>query len=121
MKLYNSLTGRKEAFAPADPARPTMYVCGPTVYNYAHIGNAPRGGGVRRAVPRCCGSATATSLYARNVTDVDDKIIAAAAASGVPIEAIIDALHRGLSRGHGARSACCRRPSSRSRPRTSRR
>ena len=39
MKLYNSLSGRKEAFAPADPARPTMYVCGPTVYNYAHIGN----------------------------------------------------------------------------------
>jgi cysteinyl-tRNA synthetase len=39
MKLYNSLAGRKEAFVPADPGRPTMYVCGPTVYNYAHIGN----------------------------------------------------------------------------------
>jgi len=38
--LYNTLTRTKEAFAPADPNRVTMYVCGPTVYNYAHIGNA---------------------------------------------------------------------------------
>ena len=40
MQLYNSLSGRKEEFQPADPARPTMYVCGPTVYNHPHIGNA---------------------------------------------------------------------------------
>ena len=38
--LYNTLGRRKELFAPLDPARVTMYVCGPTVYNYAHIGNA---------------------------------------------------------------------------------
>ena len=40
MQLYNSINRTKEAFVPADPKRVTMYVCGPTVYNYAHIGNA---------------------------------------------------------------------------------
>jgi len=40
LRLYNSLTRRVEPFAPLDPACPTMYVCGPTVYNYVHIGNA---------------------------------------------------------------------------------
>ena len=40
LHLYNSLTRRPEAFAPRDPACPTMYLCGPTVYNYVHIGNA---------------------------------------------------------------------------------
>jgi len=40
IRLYNTLTRAKEAFEPLDPARVTMYVCGPTVYNYAHIGNA---------------------------------------------------------------------------------
>ena len=40
LRLYNSLTRRVEDFQPLDPAQPTMYVCGPTVYNYVHIGNA---------------------------------------------------------------------------------
>ena len=40
LQLYNTLTRRAEPFAPLDPACPTMYVCGPTVYNYVHIGNA---------------------------------------------------------------------------------
>src|SRR5690606_34037624 len=40
LRLFNSLTRRVEAFQPIDPARTTMYVCGPTVYNYVHIGNA---------------------------------------------------------------------------------
>ena len=40
LRLHNSLTRRVEEFVPADPARVTMYVCGPTVYNYVHIGNA---------------------------------------------------------------------------------
>ena len=40
IRLYNTLTREKQVFEPLDPARVTMYVCGPTVYNYAHIGNA---------------------------------------------------------------------------------
>jgi cysteinyl-tRNA synthetase len=67
----------------------TMYLCGPTVYNYVHIGNA-RGpvvfGLLVRLLKRIYG--TRHVVYARNVTDVDDKINAAAAAAGVPIETI---------------------------------
>jgi cysteinyl-tRNA synthetase len=89
LSLYNSLTRRLEPFAPSDPGRVTMYICGPTVYNYVHIGNArpPVVFGVlanllRRHYPRL--------VYARNITDVDDKINAAAKAQGVPITTITD-------------------------------
>jgi len=88
MKLYNSLTGRKEAFAPADPKRPTMYVCGPTVYSHPHIGNA-RPAVVFDVLFRLLRRRYGDVLYARNVTDVDDRIIAAAAQEGVPIDAIV--------------------------------
>ena len=90
LHLYNSLTRRVEAFVPADPARVTMYVCGPTVYNYVHIGNA-RGpvvfGVLADLLRRRFFGALA---YARNITDVDDKINAAARDQGVPITAITD-------------------------------
>src|SRR4249919_2724167 len=89
LHLFNSLTRRVELFAPLDPARVTMYVCGPTVYNYVHIGNA-RGpvvfGLLVRLLKRIYGAQHV--VYARNVTDVDDKINAAAAKSGVPIDVI---------------------------------
>jgi cysteinyl-tRNA synthetase len=89
LHLYNSLTRRIEPFAPQDPGRPTMYVCGPTVYNYVHIGNArgPVVFGVLAALLRRRYGALA---YARNITDVDDKINAAAAEAGVPISTITD-------------------------------
>ena len=89
LHLYNSLSRRVEPFAPADPARPTMYVCGPTVYSYVHIGNArgPVVFGVLAALLRRRYGALA---YARNITDVDDKINAAAAEQGVPISTITD-------------------------------
>jgi cysteinyl-tRNA synthetase len=84
LKLYNTLTRQLETFQPADQDRVTMYVCGPTVYNYVHIGNArpPVVFGLlaellRRQYPGV--------VYARNITDVDDKINAAAAERGVPI------------------------------------
>jgi len=87
LRLHNSLTRRVEEFVPADPTRVTMYVCGPTVYNYVHIGNArpPVAFGLlarllRRLYPQV--------VYARNITDVDDKINAAARDAGVPIDAI---------------------------------
>ena len=89
LRLYNSLTRQVEPFAPLDPACPTLYVCGPTVYNYVHIGNArgPVVFGVLAALLRRHHGAL---RYARNITDVDDKINAAAAEQGVPISAITD-------------------------------
>jgi len=84
IRLHDTLAREKRAFAPADPARVTMYVCGPTVYNRAHIGNA-RPAVVFDVLARLLRHVYGeTSLvYARNVTDVDDKIIEAARAEGV--------------------------------------
>ena len=82
MQLYNSLTGRKEDFQPADPGRPTMYVCGPTVYSHPHIGNA-RPAVVFDVLFRLLMQRYGDVVYVRNVTDIDDKIMAAAAAEGV--------------------------------------
>jgi len=87
MQLFNSLTGRKETFEPAVPGRPTMYVCGPTVYNHPHIGNA-RPAVVFDVLFRLLRHRFGDVVYARNVTDVDDKIIAAAEAEGTSTEAI---------------------------------
>ncbi len=84
--LHNTLTRAREPFVPANPADPkrvTMYVCGPTVYNYAHIGNMrpPVVFDVLTRVLR----RSYTLTYARNVTDVDDKINDAVKREGVPI------------------------------------
>ncbi len=89
IRLYNTLSRQVEDFAPADPNRVTMYVCGPTVYSYAHIGNArpPVVFGVLAKLLR----ATYPRVdFARNITDVDDRINAAAAELGVPINVITD-------------------------------
>jgi cysteinyl-tRNA synthetase len=93
MKLHNSLTGRKESFVPADPKRPTMYVCGPTVYNYPHIGNA-RAAVVFDVLFRLLKQRFGDALYARNVTDVEDKIIKAAAERGISTEAVAEEFTR---------------------------
>jgi cysteinyl-tRNA synthetase len=87
MQLYDSLTGRKRTFQPADPRRPTMYVCGPTVYDHPHIGNA-RAAVVFDVLFRLLRHRHGDALYVRNVTDIDDKIMAAAAAEGVSTAAI---------------------------------
>ena len=87
ISLYNSLTRRTEPFAPLDPERVTMYLCGPTVYNYVHIGNA-RGPVVFDVLVRLLRRHYPQVLYARNITDVDDKINAAAQQQGVPIGTI---------------------------------
>ncbi len=89
MQLYNSLTGRKEEFQPADPGRPTMYVCGPTVYSHPHIGNA-RPAVVFDVLFRLLRRRYGDVAYVRNVTDIDDKIMAAAAAEGVPTAVIAE-------------------------------
>ena len=89
LSLYNTLSRRVEPFAPLDPARPTMYVCGPTVYNYVHIGNA-RGPVVFGVLAALLRRRFGGLRYARNITDVDDKINAAARELGTPISAITD-------------------------------
>ncbi len=89
LRLYNSLTRQVEAFAPLDPACPTMYLCGPTVYNYVHIGNA-RGPVVFGVLAALLRRRHGALRYARNITDVDDKINAAAREQGVPIATITD-------------------------------
>ncbi len=89
LRLHNSLTRRVEAFVPIDPACPTMYVCGPTVYNYVHIGNA-RGPVVFGVLAALLRRRYGALRYARNITDIDDKINAAAREQGVEIARITD-------------------------------
>jgi cysteinyl-tRNA synthetase len=89
--LHDTMTGEKRPFVPNDPARVTMYVCGPTVYNYAHIGNfrpVVAFDLLFRVLRHIYGAEAV--IYAANVTDVDDKINAKAAAEGVPISTITD-------------------------------
>jgi cysteinyl-tRNA synthetase len=87
MHLHNTQSGSKEVFEPLDPQRVTMYVCGPTVYSYAHIGNA-RPAVVFDVLARVLRRRYPRVLYARNITDIDDKINAAAAKEGVEIGVI---------------------------------
>ncbi|WP_421793846.1 cysteine--tRNA ligase [Hydrocarboniphaga effusa] len=89
MQLHNTLTGQKESFVPQHPDRVTMYVCGPTVYSYAHIGNY-RPPVVFDTLARVLRRRFGRVDYARNITDIDDKINAAAAKEGVDIRAITD-------------------------------
>src|SRR6266700_2750487 len=89
LQLYNSLTRSKEAFQPIDPTNVRMYVCGPTVYDYAHVGNARANVAfdlLYRVLRHEYGDGHVR--YVRNITDVEDKIIAAARANGEPIDAL---------------------------------
>ncbi|MCU1204550.1 cysteine--tRNA ligase [Stenotrophomonas maltophilia] len=87
LRLHNNLTRQLEPFTPLDPACPTLYVCGPTVYNYVHIGNA-RGPVVFGVLADLLRRRFGALRYARNITDVDDKINTAAREQGVPISTI---------------------------------
>jgi len=82
--LHNSLTHKRETFVPIDPAHIRLYVCGPTVYDRAHIGNA-RPEVVNDVLVRLLRHLYPRVTYVRNVTDVDDKINARAAATGQTI------------------------------------
>jgi cysteinyl-tRNA synthetase len=92
LKLYDTLTREKRPFRPLDPARVRMYVCGPTVYDFAHIGNARPVivfDVLFRLLRHLYGADHVT--YVRNITDVDDKIIARAAEEypGLPLNEAI--------------------------------
>ncbi len=89
LQLHNTLTRRKEAFAPLDPENVRLYVCGPTVYDFAHIGNARPVvvfDVLFRLLKQLYGAGQVT--YARNITDVEDKIIKAAQENGEAIDAL---------------------------------
>jgi cysteinyl-tRNA synthetase len=127
LRLYNTLTRTKEDFTPIDPHNVRMYVCGPTVYDYAHIGNARPVivfDVLYRLLRHLYGAEHVT--YARNLTDVDDKINARAARDfpGLPLnEAIAKVTQGTTAQFHAdiARSAACRPTRSRAPPIISRR
>jgi cysteinyl-tRNA synthetase len=95
IRLHDTLSREKREFVPADPTRITMYVCGPTVYGRAHIGNA-RPAVVFDTLARLVRHEFGRDslVYARNVTDIDDKIIAAAEAEGVEPAVITERYER---------------------------
>jgi cysteinyl-tRNA synthetase len=89
LTLYDTMARRKRAFEPIDPDRVTLYVCGPTVYSYAHIGNARPPvvfDVLRRALAFLYGDEAI--VLAANITDIDDKIMAAARENGETIETV---------------------------------
>jgi cysteinyl-tRNA synthetase len=95
LKLYDTLTREKRAFTPLDAARVRMYVCGPTVYDFAHIGNARPVivfDVLFRLLRHLYGETHVT--YVRNITDVDDKINARAAERNIPIRELTDETYR---------------------------
>jgi cysteinyl-tRNA synthetase len=95
LKLYDTLTREKRAFVPLNPAHVRMYVCGPTVYDYAHIGNARPVivfDVLFRLLRHLYGENHVT--YVRNITDVDDKINARAAERGISIRDLTEETYR---------------------------
>jgi len=103
IRLHDTLAREKRPFVPQNPQRITMYVCGPTVYGRAHIGNA-RPAVVFDTLARLIRHeyGAKSLVYARNVTDVDDKIIASAEAEGVDPAVITDRYERHYLEDMGA-------------------
>src|ERR1700722_17125392 len=87
--IHNTLSRQKEEFKPIDPKHIRMYVCGPTVYDFAHLGNA-RPVVVFDTLYRLLKRHYPQVTYVRNITDIDDKIMAKAKDSGVPIDTITE-------------------------------
>jgi cysteinyl-tRNA synthetase len=87
LQIHNTLTREKEPFAPLDPSHVRMYVCGPTVYDYVHIGNA-RPVVVFDVLYRLLKRRYQRVTYVRNITDIDDRIMVRAADNGETIEAL---------------------------------
>jgi cysteinyl-tRNA synthetase len=91
LQIHDTFARKKRPFEPRDPKRVTLYVCGPTVYNYAHIGNARPVvvfDVLNRVLRRLYGDDAV--VYARNITDVDDKISQSAHEQGVAINVVTD-------------------------------
>src|SRR4051794_24254345 len=103
IRLYDTMAREKRPFVPLNRERITMYVCGPTVYGRAHIGNA-RPAVVFDTLARLIRHEFGENslVYARNVTDVDDKILAAAEAEGVEPSVITERYERHYLEDMGA-------------------
>jgi len=100
--LHNSITNNKDEFVPVVEGKPTMYVCGPTVYDYAHIGNARPAivfDVLYRFLRYKYGAKNVT--YARNITDIDDKIMRRAEREGVSLTEISDRYYEAYSKDMG--------------------
>jgi cysteinyl-tRNA synthetase len=98
LKLYDTLTREKRRFDPIDPKRVRMYVCGPTVYDFAHIGNARPVivfDVLFRLLRHLYGADHVT--YVRNITDVDDKINARAAERGISIRELTEETYKNFA------------------------
>lgn len=93
LQLYNSLTRTKQAFVPIDPENVRLYVCGPTVYGLAHLGNV-RTAVVFDQMRRVLMSLFPRVTFVRNITDIDDKIIAGAVESGETISDLTQRTHQ---------------------------
>ncbi|MDQ3026954.1 MAG: cysteine--tRNA ligase [Pseudomonadota bacterium] len=89
LQIYNTLTRTKETFTPRVPGKVGMYVCGPTVYDFFHVGNA-RTFSAFDMVARWLRASGHAVTYVRNITDVDDKIMDRARQNGEPIEALTE-------------------------------
>src|SRR5688500_20094591 len=103
IQLYDTVAREKRPFVPQNASRITMYVCGPTVYGRAHIGNARSAvvfDTLARLIRHTFGEDSL--VYARNVTDVDDKIIAAAEKEGVEPAVITERYERHYIEDMGA-------------------
>ena len=87
LRLYNSLTNKKEEFLPIDQSHVRVYTCGPTVYNYAHIGNA-RPPMVSDVLVRLLRYLYPRVTYVSNITDIDDKIINASIEQDISISTL---------------------------------
>src|ERR1700746_2391640 len=85
--IYNTLSRDKKPFVPIDPAHVRLYVCGPTVYDYVHIGNA-RPVVAFDVLYRLLKRRYPCVTYVRNITDIDDRIIARSRDSGEPIDTL---------------------------------
>src|SRR5436190_13044894 len=95
IRLFNTLTKTKDVFTPLDPKNVRMYVCGPTVYDFAHIGNARPVivfDVLFRLLRHLYGEQHVT--YVRNITDVDDKINTRAAERGIAIRELTEATYK---------------------------
>ncbi len=93
LKIYNTLSRAEERFVPLDPPRVRMYVCGMTVYDYPHLGNA-RAMIAFDVVQRWLRASGYEVTYVRNITDIDDKIIRRAVENGEPISALTERFTR---------------------------
>ncbi len=93
LKIYNTITNQKEDFEPIDLNHIRMYTCGPTVYNYAHIGNA-RPAIISDILVRVLRFLYPKVTYASNITDIDDKIIESSQELGISIEVLTEKYER---------------------------